>query len=74
MAEERYYPNEMAAFIPETTTVVQEIAPPQGTKDSLAKLLSLPHNTISQRLKQDALNLKDQVLLPSQLFISTLLG
>nr|GMC72537.1 LanC-like protein GCR2 [Ipomoea batatas] len=61
MAEERYYPNEMAAFIPETTTLVQEIAS-HGTKDSLAKLLSLPHNTLSKRLKQDALTLKDEVV------------
>lgn len=51
---ERYYPNEM----PDLT--VQELVP-ENAKDSLIKLLSLPYDTIGQRLKQDAINLKDEV-------------
>ncbi|KAJ8567885.1 hypothetical protein K7X08_020607 [Anisodus acutangulus] len=52
---DRYYPNEM----PDLS--IQEMAP-ENAKDSLSKLLSLPYDTISQRLKQDAINLKDEVV------------
>ncbi|XP_060188072.1 lanC-like protein GCR2 [Lycium barbarum] len=52
---ERYYRNEM----PDLS--IQELAP-EHAKDSLSKLLSLPYDTISQRLKQDAINLKDEVV------------
>ncbi|XP_055824058.1 lanC-like protein GCR2 [Solanum dulcamara] len=52
---ERYYPNEMPDFS------IEEFAP-ENAKDSLSKLLSLPYDTISQRLKQDAINLKDEVV------------
>ncbi|KAM3396091.1 lanC-like protein GCR2 [Capsicum galapagoense] len=52
---ERYYPNEMPYL------TVQELVP-ENAKDSLIKLLSLPYDTIGQRLKQDAINLKDEVV------------
>lgn len=51
---ERYYPNEM----PDLS--IEELAP-ENARDSLCKLLSLPYDTISQRLKLDAINLKDEV-------------
>lgn len=54
---ERYYPNEM----PENS--IQEMAPPENAKDSLSNLLSLPYDTISKRLKEDSLNLKDEVFI-----------
>lgn len=51
---ERYYPNEMDELS------IEELVP-ENTKDSLFKLLSLPYDTITQRLKLDAINLKDEV-------------
>ncbi|KAK6785476.1 hypothetical protein RDI58_018931 [Solanum bulbocastanum] len=52
---ERYYPNEMGELS------IVELSP-ENAKDSLTKLLSLPYDTISQRLKLDAINLKDEVV------------
>ncbi|KAJ6950237.1 hypothetical protein NC651_004030 [Populus alba x Populus x berolinensis] len=60
---DRYFPNEMPDYIPETTTTaVEETVTERNNKDSLTKLLSLPNNILSQRLKASALDLKDTVV------------
>ncbi|KAK4369151.1 hypothetical protein RND71_012943 [Anisodus tanguticus] len=64
----RYYTNEM----PDIS--IQEISP-ENAKDSLSKLLSLPYDTISQRLKQDAINFTDELkedVYPTRLYTGTL--
>ncbi|KAK9674445.1 hypothetical protein RND81_12G232900 [Saponaria officinalis] len=56
---ERFFPNEMPEFIPEsslnTSTVIQN-------EDSLTKLLHLPYKSLSKTLLNSALNLKDTVV------------
>ncbi|KAJ6752090.1 hypothetical protein OIU85_002509 [Salix viminalis] len=60
---DRYFPNEMPDYIPETaTTAVDETITERNNEDSLTKLLSLPYNILSQRLKASALELKDTVV------------
>lgn len=60
---DRYFPNAMPDYIPETTTTaVEETVTERNNKDSLTKLLSLPYNILSQRLEASALDLKDTVV------------
>lgn len=60
---DRSFPNEMPDYIPETTTTaVDETVTERNNKDSLTKLLSLPYNILSQRLKASALDVKDTVV------------
>ncbi|KAJ6776321.1 LANC-LIKE PROTEIN [Salix koriyanagi] len=60
---DRYFPNEMPDYIPETATAaVDETITERNNEDSLTKLLSLPYNILSQRLKASALELKDTVV------------
>ncbi|KAL3612465.1 hypothetical protein D5086_003485 [Populus alba] len=71
---DRYFPNEMPDYIPETTTAaVEETVTERNNKDSLTKLLSLPYNILSQRLKASALDLKDTRFWVLSLFLSVLL-
>ncbi|XP_057797341.1 lanC-like protein GCR2 [Salvia miltiorrhiza] len=60
MAADRFFPNEMPAYIPETQS-----AP--AADDSLTKLLHLPLKILSDRLKKDALDIKDTVVKESWL-------
>lgn len=57
---ERHFPNDMPNYLPEITTAVDEAAT-ERSKDSLANLLSLPYNRLSERLKTSALELKHRV-------------
>lgn len=59
---DRFFPNEIPAFIPETPGTVSVSGEP---KDSLAKLLQLPYEILSERLKTAALDLKETVLFHS---------
>lgn len=60
---DRYFPNEMPDYIPETTTTaVDETVTERNNKDSLTNLLSFPYNILSQRLKASALDVKDTVV------------
>ncbi|KAI3466131.1 hypothetical protein Pfo_022794 [Paulownia fortunei] len=54
---DRFFPNEMPDYIPETQPVE-----PVAASDSLAKLLHLPYKTLSEWLKEAALDLKDTVV------------
>lgn len=54
---ERYFDNEMPNFTPENAAVAA------SEQDSLAKLLSLPYNTLADKFKTAALHLKQLVLL-----------
>ncbi|KAF2285997.1 hypothetical protein GH714_009579 [Hevea brasiliensis] len=60
---DRYFPNEMPPYLPETTTAASDEAVTETSKDSLAKLLSLPYYTLSERLKTSALELKRMVVM-----------
>ncbi|KAL5730228.1 hypothetical protein ACHQM5_003076 [Ranunculus cassubicifolius] len=55
---DRYFPNDMPNFIPESKD------PPisEGIHDSLSQLLSLPYSTITERLKQTAMYLKQMIV------------
>lgn len=56
---DRYFPNAMPDFVPEASG---DDAGAGSAKDSLSKLLHLPHATLSEKLKKSALDLKDTVL------------
>ncbi|KAA8526849.1 hypothetical protein F0562_008922 [Nyssa sinensis] len=56
---DRFFPNEIPDFIPETAV---EEAASVTTGDSFAKLLSLPYKTVADRLKRAALELKETVV------------
>ncbi|KAL1567145.1 lanC-like protein GCR2 [Salvia divinorum] len=58
---DRFFPNEMPAYIPETQSATAT------TDDSLTKLLHLPLNILSDRLKKDALDIKHTVVKESWL-------
>lgn len=51
---DRFFPNEMPYYIPETQSAA-------AAADSLTRLLHLPLDTLSERLKRDALDVKDKV-------------
>ncbi|XP_063949545.1 lanC-like protein GCR2 [Daucus carota subsp. sativus] len=53
---ERYFDNEMPNFTPENAAVAA------SEQDSLAKLLSLPYNTLADKFKTAALHLKQLVV------------
>ncbi|GKV42490.1 hypothetical protein SLEP1_g49885 [Rubroshorea leprosula] len=56
---DRFFPNEMPDFVPETTAGETITS---NTRDSLTKLLYLPYNTLSEKLKRSALDLKETVV------------
>ncbi|GFY80788.1 G protein coupled receptor [Actinidia rufa] len=56
---DRFFPNEMPDFVPETPV---EQAESEITGDSLTKLLYLPYKTVAERLKRSALDLKQTVV------------
>lgn len=59
---DRFYPNVMPDFVAENPAVEEEKHPiPQGTNESLLKLLSTPYNTLSEKFKRAALDLKETV-------------
>ncbi|KAI3473831.1 hypothetical protein Pfo_027988 [Paulownia fortunei] len=68
---DRYFPNEMPDFVPENPKIIEEEVKekhgrieshPQGTQDSLLRLLSLPYSTLSQQLQRAALDLKETIV------------
>ncbi|KAK4484436.1 hypothetical protein RD792_007017 [Penstemon davidsonii] len=67
---DRFYPNSMPDFVPENPKLNEDekekakqiqINEP-GTDDSLQRLLSLPHSTLSQQLQRAALELKETIV------------
>ncbi|KAK6154329.1 hypothetical protein DH2020_008577 [Rehmannia glutinosa] len=56
---DRFFPNEMPDYIPESPTVESAAV---AASDSLSKLLHLPFKTLSEGLKKAALDLKDTVV------------
>lgn len=62
---DRYFPNVMPDFLAENPQIIEEKQHeiiPQGTQDSLLKLLSLPHSILSEQLKRTALDLKETIV------------
>ncbi|KAM7495474.1 hypothetical protein LguiB_030083 [Lonicera macranthoides] len=61
---ERFFPNEMPDFIPESTAPLEgsESLSQSTVGNSLTNLLSLPYKTLSQRLKLSALHFKQTVV------------
>ncbi|XP_057539316.1 lanC-like protein GCR2 isoform X2 [Amaranthus tricolor] len=53
---DRFFPNEMPDYIPETSGIISE------TADGLTKLLHLPFKSVCELLKNSALDLKDAVV------------
>lgn len=62
----RFFPNPMPEFIPESTPSTQQELQEAVTvttgSDSLLKLLAMPHAPLSERLKHAALDIKENVL------------
>ncbi|XP_051146550.1 lanC-like protein GCR2 [Andrographis paniculata] len=58
---DRYFHNQMPDYVPEPPSP-NSIPPHTPVSDSLANLLHLPFQTLSQRLKNAALDLKDAVV------------
>lgn len=60
---DRFFPNVMPDFVPESATEIQEEAEPAlpASQDSLMKLLSMPYPSLSERFKRAALDLKETV-------------
>ncbi|KAK6132819.1 hypothetical protein DH2020_033418 [Rehmannia glutinosa] len=56
---DRFFPNEMPDYIPESPTVESAAL---AASESLSKLLHLPFKTLSEGLKKAALDLKDTVV------------
>ncbi|KAL2557811.1 LanC-like protein GCL2 [Forsythia ovata] len=63
---DRYFPNIMPDFLAENPKNFEEEKQheiiPQGTQDSLLKLLSLPYSTLSEQLERAALDLKETIV------------
>lgn len=57
---DRFFPNVLPDFVPETTQNEQ-----QEIGDTLIKLLSMPYSSLSQHFKRTALDLKETVASPS---------
>lgn len=55
---ERFFPNEMPNFIPETAEA-EKLA--ENHQDSLTKLLNLPYKNVAEEIKKSALELKETV-------------
>ncbi|KAK2433377.1 lanC protein GCL1 [Trifolium repens] len=63
---DRFFPNPMPEFVPETTPTTQhelQEAVTVTTGDSLQKLLSMPHAPLSERLKRASLDLKETIVM-----------
>ncbi|XP_027347494.1 lanC-like protein GCL2 isoform X1 [Abrus precatorius] len=63
---DRFFPNPMPEFVPETTPSTpqeQQEALTVGDGDSLSKLLAMPHVPLSERLKRAALDLKETIVI-----------
>lgn len=59
---DRFYPNVMPDFVAENPAIEEEQHPnPQGTNESLLKLLSTPYHILSKKFKRAALDLKETV-------------
>jgi hypothetical protein len=61
---DRFFPNPMPEFVPETIPSTQhelQEAVTVTTGDSLQKLLAMPHAPLSERLKRASLDLKETV-------------
>lgn len=56
---DRFFPNEMPDFLPETPA---EQSATERSGDSLTKLLSIPYNSVTDRLKRAALDVKETVV------------
>ncbi|KAH7844733.1 hypothetical protein Vadar_031101 [Vaccinium darrowii] len=56
---DRFFPNEMPNFVPETPA---EQSASERSGDSLTKLLSIPYNSVADRLKRAALDVKETVV------------
>ncbi|KAB1210006.1 LanC-like protein GCL2 [Morella rubra] len=61
---DRFFPNVMPDFVPESATEIQEEAEPAlpASQDSLMKLLSMPYPSLSERFKRAALDLKETIV------------
>lgn len=57
---DRFFPNEMPVYIPETSLVTSP--PVAETGDSLTKLIHLPYKALCETLNKTALDLKDAVV------------
>lgn len=55
---DRFFPNEMPDYIPESSIITSSTL---ETGDSLKKLLHLPYKSVCEILKNSALQLKDAV-------------
>ncbi|OIV99234.1 hypothetical protein TanjilG_06539 [Lupinus angustifolius] len=63
---DRFFPNPMPEFVPETTPSTPQEEQEAVTVthgDSLSKLLAMPHAPLSQRLKRAALDLKETIVI-----------
>ncbi|CAJ2655024.1 unnamed protein product [Trifolium pratense] len=63
---DRFFPNPMPEFIPETTPSTQQELQESltvTTGDSLHKLLAMPHIPLSERLKRASLDLKETIVM-----------
>ncbi|WJX43752.1 LanC-like protein gcl2 [Trifolium repens] len=63
---DRFFPNPMPEFVPETTPTTQhelQEAVTVTTGDSLQKLLAMPHAPLSERLKRASLDLKETIVM-----------
>lgn len=56
-----FFPNDMPDFVQETPVKESAVGSSESPKDSLTRLLHLPYKTISERLKKEALDLKETV-------------
>ncbi|WMV49058.1 hypothetical protein MTR67_042443 [Solanum verrucosum] len=60
---DRFYPNVIPDFVAENPAIEEEQHPiPQGTNESLLKLLSTPYHILSEKFKRAALDLKETIV------------
>ncbi|CAA3019739.1 lanC GCR2 [Olea europaea subsp. europaea] len=59
---DRFFPNDMPDFVQETPVKESAVGSSESPKDSLTRLLHLPYKTISERLKKEALDLKETIV------------
>ncbi|XP_022876489.1 lanC-like protein GCR2 isoform X2 [Olea europaea var. sylvestris] len=57
-----FFPNDMPDFVQETPVKESAVGSSESPKDSLTRLLHLPYKTISERLKKEALDLKETIV------------